>query len=82
MSVGRFRQDILVEGKFLPELKITRILEAAHEGQLLHYLKPTEIEIGLLLNFGSGPQFRRLLFDDPRKQIHENPCESVAGVSA
>jgi GxxExxY protein len=81
-EVGQFRGDILVEGKVLLELKSTRILEAAHEAQLLHYLKSTEIEVGLLLNFGSRPQFRRLLFDNQRKKIRENPCESVARVSA
>ncbi len=81
-EVGRFRGDILVEGKVLIELKSARTLEAAHEAQLLHYLKSTEIEIGLLLNFGSRPQFRRLLFDNQRKKIRVNPCESVAGVSA
>jgi GxxExxY protein len=79
-QVGQFRGDILVEGKVLLELKSTRTLEAAHEAQLLHYLKSTEIEIGLLLNFGSRPQFRRLLFDNNRKKIRENPCKSVAGV--
>ena len=79
-QVGRFRGDILVEGRVLLELKSTRTLEAAHEAQLLHYLKSTEIEIGLLLNFGSRPQFRRLLFDNHRKKIRENPCKSVAGV--
>jgi len=81
-QVGQFRGDILVEGKVLLELKSTRALEAAHEAQLLHYLKSTEIEIGLLLNFGSRPQFRRLLFDNDRKKIRENPCKSVAGVPA
>ena len=81
-QVGQFRGDILVEGKVLLELKSTRTLEAAHEAQLLHYLKSTEIEIGLLLNFGSRPQFRRLLFDNDRKKIRENPCKSVAGVPA
>lgn len=81
-QVGQFRGDILVEGKVLLELKSTRTIEAAHEAHLLHDLKSTEIEIGLLLNFGSRPQFRRLLFDNQRKRIRENPCKSVAGVSA
>ena len=52
------------------------------EAQLLHYLRATEIEVGLLFNFGVRPQFRRLLFDDERKKIRENPCESVAKASA
>ena len=60
-EVGQFRADILVAGSVLLELKSARVLESAHEAQLLHYLKSTEIEIGLLLNFGPRPQFRRLL---------------------
>ena len=81
-KVGEFRADILVEESVLLELKCARTLEPAHEAQLLHYLKSTQIEIGLLLNFGTKPQFRRLLFDNERKKIRENPCESVAEVLA
>jgi len=60
------------------------MLDAAHEAQFLHYLKSTQIEVGLLLNFGLRPQFRRLLFDfdNDRKNIRVNPCKSVAKVSA
>ena len=81
-SVGEFRADVLVENAVMLELKSARSLDAAHEAQLLHYLKSTEVEIGLLLNFGVRPQFRRLLFDNERKKIRENPCKSVAGISA
>lgn len=70
--------DLLVEGTLILELKAGRALEKAHEAQLLHYLRATHIEVGLLLNFGIRPQFRRLLFDNERKKIRENPCESVA----
>jgi len=80
-KVGDFRADMLVEKKVLLELKSSRSIDLAHEAQLLHYLKATEIELGLLLNFGTRPQFRRLLFDNERKEIRGNPCESVAGVS-
>jgi GxxExxY protein len=81
-KVGEFRADVLVEMAVLLELKCARTLESAREAQLLHYLKSTQIEIGLLLNFGTKPQFRRLLFDNERKKIRENPCESVAEVVA
>ncbi len=37
-------------------------------------------EVGLLLNFGLKPQFKRLVFDNPRKSIRENPCLSVAAL--
>jgi len=77
-KVRDFRADILVEKRVLLELKSARVLDSAHEAQLLHYLRATEIELGVLLNFGTRPQFRRLLFDNDRKRIRGNPCESVA----
>jgi GxxExxY protein len=81
-KVGQYYADLIVDGVVLLELKAARTLESAHEAQLLHYLRATDIEVGLLLNFGLRPQFRRLLFDNARKKIRENPCESVAKVSA
>jgi GxxExxY protein len=77
-KVGQYYADLIVENVVLLELKAARTLEAAHEAQLLHYLRTTEIEVGLLLNFGLRPQFRRLLFDNDRKKTRGNPCESVA----
>ena len=81
-KVGQYYADLIVDGVVLLELKAARTLESAHEAQLLHYLRATDIEVGLLLNFGLRPQFRRLLFDNARKKIHENPSESAAKVSA
>jgi GxxExxY protein len=81
-KVGEFRADLLVENCVLLELKAARSLDPAHEAQLLHYLKSTEVEIGMLLNFGTRPQFRRLIFDNDRKKIRGNPWKSVAEVSA
>jgi GxxExxY protein len=81
-KVGQYYADLIVEGVILLELKAARTLDSAHEAQLLHYLRATDVEVGLLLNFGLRAQFRRLLFDNERKKIRENPCESVAKVSA
>jgi GxxExxY protein len=81
-KVGQYYADLIVDGVVLLELKAARTLESAHEAQLLHYLRATDIEVGLLLNFGLRPQFRRRLFDNARKKIHENPSESAAKVSA
>lgn len=80
--IGQYFADILVEQRILLELKAARSLESGHEAQLLHYLRATEIEVGILLNFGLRPQFRRLLFRNERKKIRENPWESVAKVLA
>lgn len=68
----------MVERTVIVELKAGRALEKAREAQLRHCLPSTEIEIGLLLNFGIRPQFRRLLFDNERKKIRVNLWESVA----
>jgi GxxExxY protein len=81
-KIGQYYADLMVEGLVLLELKASQTLETAHEAQLLHYLRTTEVEVGLLLNFGIRPQFRRLLFDNERKKIRENPCESVANIPA
>lgn len=80
-EVGVFKADLVAERKVLLELKSARAIEPAHEAQLLHYLRATNIEVGLLLNFGHRPRFRRMIFDNPRKQIRENLRESVAGVA-
>lgn len=79
-KVGQYFADLLVDDAVLIELKAARSIEAAHEAQLLHYLRATEIEVGLLLNFGVRPQLRRFLFDNERKKIRGNPSESVAKV--
>jgi GxxExxY protein len=70
--VGNFVADVLVENCVLLELKAARKLELSHEKQLLNYLRATEIEVGLLLNFGEKPEFKRLIFDNLKKRTR-NP---------
>ena len=81
-KVGQYFADLIVDRKIILELKAAKNLDSAHEAQLLHYLRATEFEVGVLFNFGSRPQFRRLLFDNERKKIRDNPFESVAKVLA
>ena len=68
-QVGHFEADLLVEGCVLLELKAVRALDSSHQAQLLNYLRATKIEIGLLLNFGVRPEFKRLVYDNLRKRI-------------
>jgi len=81
-QVGDFRADMVVERKVLLELKAARTIDEAHEKQLLNYLRATDIEVGLLLNFGIKPQFRRLVYENERKKIPKkirvDPRESAA----
>jgi GxxExxY protein len=72
-KVGDFEADMLVERCVLLELKAGRALHAAHEAQLLNYLRATEIEVGMLFSFGLKPEFKRLAFDNNRKQRGECP---------
>ena len=66
--IGNFRADMVVEEKVLLELKAVRCLEPVHEAQLLNYLKATTIEVGLLMNFGNEPTFKRLVYNKQQKQ--------------
>ncbi len=81
-KVGDFKADMLVEEAVLLELKCVRVFEPFHEAQLLHYLKSTEIEVGLLLNFGPSAHSRRLVFANERKTIGVNPRKSAAGIAS
>ena len=56
--VGEYRTDIIVEGRLILELKATQDLSIANEVQLVNYLTSTQIDDGLLINFGSD----KLLF--------------------
>ena len=56
--VDEYRTDIIVEGKLILELKATQDLSIANEVQLVNYLTSTQIDDGLLINFGSD----KLLF--------------------
>ena len=75
-TIGEFRADLLVERKLLIELKTGRDIDQAWEKQLLNYLRATEIEVGLLFNFGPNAQFRRYVFENDRKNPRD-PRESV-----
>lgn len=60
--VGDYYADIIVEDQVIIELKAAEALCEEHEYQLINYLKATNIEVGLLLNFGKKPQFSRIVF--------------------
>jgi GxxExxY protein len=67
--VGEYFADILVNNSVIIELKSVESLCAAHESQLLNYLKATNIEVGILLNFGPKPDYKRKLFSNDKKNL-------------
>jgi len=66
-QVGEFRADLLVNEQIILELKTGRDIDMAWEKQVLNYLRATQIEVALLLNFGPQAQFKRYVFENGRK---------------
>ncbi|MGD1102778.1 MAG: GxxExxY protein [Terriglobia bacterium] len=65
--VGDFRADLLVNNQVIVELKAARAIERAFEAQVMNYLRATKVEVGLLMNFGPKPEFKRFIYDNERK---------------
>lgn len=65
--IGEYCVDLLVENLIILELKAAACIIEAHEAQLLSYLKASDIEVGLILNFGPRPEIKRLAFANERK---------------
>lgn len=70
-EVGEYFADLIVENCVIIELKAVENLLKVHEAQLLNYLKATEIEVGLLLNFGTTAEYRRKVFNNTRKNLKD-----------
>lgn len=70
--VGDYYADLIVNDTIILELKAVEFLVKDFEYQLINYLRATDIEVGLLLNFGNKPEFRRKVFSNERKRIREN----------
>ena len=66
-NVGDYYADIIVNNTVILELKAAEYKIDQFENQLLNYLKGTNCEIGLLLNFGKKPEFRRKIYENKRK---------------
>ena len=65
--IGEYFADILVDNKVIVEIKAAKSLAIENDAQLLNYLKATEIEVGLLLNYGPKPDLKRKAFNNTRK---------------
>lgn len=65
--VGDYSSDVTVEDVVICELKTSESLNEGDENQLINYLKATDMEVGLLLNFGKKPEVRRKVYDNEKK---------------
>ncbi len=67
-NVGTFYADIVVAGVLVLELKISEQITKTNEAQLLHYLRASTMEVGLVMTFGEVPKFRRVVMANERKR--------------
>jgi GxxExxY protein len=67
--VGDYKADLVVEGLVILELKVADAMNEVFEAQLMNYLKATEIEVGMILNFGPEPKFKRMVWTNDRKRL-------------
>jgi len=66
IMVGKYYADLLINNLVILELKAAESIAPDHEAQLLNYLKATDIEVGLVLNFGPKPQIARKIYETAR----------------
>lgn len=64
VEVGVYYADLVINNQVIVELKAAESICEEHEFQLINYLKASEIEVGLLLNFGKEPEFKRKVFSN------------------
>ena len=76
--IGEFVPDMVVDGCLIVEIKSCRSLQSAHEAQLINYLRVcSEIEVGLLFNFGPRPEYMRRILTNDRK-VPARPASPLA----
>lgn len=72
ITVGDYFADIIVNDKVIVELKAAENLCIEHECQLVNYLRASDIEVGLLLNFGKKPEFKRKVLTSEYKNHNKS----------
>lgn len=60
--VGIYEADLIIDKKFVVEIKAVSKFNASHQAQAMHYLAATGLRLALLLNFGTGSlEHRRVI---------------------
>jgi GxxExxY protein len=76
-----FKADLVVQSSVIVEIKVKPEIDPFNRVQLLHYLKATDLEVGLLLNFGRRPEFSRVIFERQRKRVRFEPPDTAVDAS-
>lgn len=77
-NVGDFFADILVDGKVIVELKVSKAISPEHQAQIINYLNATGIKVGLIINFGNPKlEYRRFTRKFSSKQYKKNQNSNI-----
>jgi GxxExxY protein len=72
VKVGFYIADIIVNDCVIIEVKAAEALCEEHEAQLTNYLRATDIEVGILMNFGKKAEFKRKVFSAEYKNLKKS----------
>jgi len=72
-QIGTRRVDFLIEGIVSVELKAITSLEDVHLAQAINYLEAYDLEVGLLINFGSKSLQHKRLVNKKFNQQNQRP---------
>ena len=61
VSVGRYVADLVVDQQVIVKTKVARAIDLAHRAQVSNYLRASGLAVGLVINFGSSVQFKRVV---------------------
>jgi len=79
ISIGRYVADLVVDRKVIVETKVAKAIDPVHRAQLLNYLRASGLEVGLVVNFGSSVQFKRVVWTRRGPSQHLDERESDNG---
>lgn len=71
-KIGTRRVDFFVDGKIMIEIKATKQLELEHFVQIKNYLESTNIEVGILLNFGGKSLEYKRIFNNKLNLVNQH----------
>ena len=67
-SVGRYVADLVVDRKVIVETKVAKGIDPVFRAQVSNYLRASGLGVGLVVNFGSSVQFKRVVASPHRNR--------------
>ena len=64
-----FLADFVVDRRVIVETKVAKAIDPVHRAQVSNYLRASGLEVGLVMNFGSSVQFKRVVAAPRRVQV-------------